>query len=311
MPHDHGVTFYDHDGEAIGAIARYIADGLSAGDRVIVIATKWHVAVLDDLLQLRGFNLVKERSTGCYLTLDAVQTLRLFMVDGSPDRASFTSHVGGIVDAAGRGGTAVRAFGEMVALLWDNGNVAAALELEALWNELAKRHVFSLLCAYPTQVLDSASLAAISSVCGLHSDVDPPLRYTAITDWSLSLEVGRESEVFLPVAESVVAARNFVAGVLERWGEEQVSWDAALVTTELATNAAIGGRSPFRVAIDRGGGVVRIAVEDVAPGQPQRRNATPDDSHGRGVHIVESLARRWGCDRFGEGKIVWAELGQQ
>jgi hypothetical protein len=306
-PHDHGVTFYDHDGEAIGAIARYVADGLSAGDRVVVIATEWHAAVLDDLLRLRGIDAGQERSKGSYLTLDAAQTLRLFMVDGSPDRALFTEHIGGIVDAAGRDGTAVRAFGEMVALLWDDGNVAAALELEALWNQLAETYAFALLCAYPTEAIGSATLSDISSVCGLHSDVNPPLRYTAMMNWSLSLDDGRKSEVFLPVKESVMASRNFVAGVLERWGEDPLFWDATLITSELATNAVREG-SAFRVVIDRGGGIVRIAVEDVAPGHPQRCTPTADDTHGRGVAIVESLARRWGCDRVGEEKTVWAEL---
>lgn len=307
VPHDHGVTFYDHDGEVIGAVASYVMDGLSAGDCVIVIATEWHVAVLDDLLQLRGIDPGQEWSKGRYLTLDAAQTLRLFMVDGSPDQALFTEHIGGIVDAAGRDGTTVRAFGEMVALLWDDGNVAAALELEALWNELARTYPFALLCAYPTRALDSASLADINSVCGLHSDVAPPLRYSAMTNPSLSLDDGRTSAAFLPVTESVMAARNFVADVLDRWGEDQLFWDATLIASELATNAAVGGRSPFRVVIDRGGGIVRIAVEDVAPGHPQC-TPTPDETHGPGGPIVESLARRWGCDRVGEGKVVWAEL---
>jgi hypothetical protein len=305
---DHEVTFYDHDGEAIGAIARYVVDGLSAGGRVIVIATEWHVAVLADLLKLRGIDLGRERSEGRYLALDAAETLGLFMVDGSPDRALFTEHIGELIHAAGRDGAVVRAFGEMVALLWDDGNVAAALELEALWNELSNTHAFDLLCAYPTRALGSATLADIHSVCGQHSDVGPPLRYTAMTDCSLSFDDGKRSEVFLPVTESVMAARNFVSRVLQDRGEEQLFSDAAHIISELATNAAVGGGSPFRVMVTHGGGILRIAVEDVAPRPALLRTPTIDDTQVHGLPFVESLARRWGCDRADEGWVVWADL---
>jgi hypothetical protein len=308
VPHDHAVTFYDHDGEAIGALARFVVDGLSAAERVIVIATEWHLAVLADLLKLRGIDVGRERSSGHYLTLDASETLSLFMVKASPERELFTEHIGELVEAAGRDGTAVRAFGEMVALLWDDGNIAAALELEALWNELAQTHAFDLLCAYPIRALDSATLANIHSVCGQHSDVGAPLRYTAMPDYSSSIGDGRTSEVFLPVTESVVAARNFVSGVLENRGEDQLVRDAASMTSELATHAAVTENSPFIVVVTHAAGVVRIAVEYVPPGRSRLRTPTRDDTQGHGLPVVEDLAWRWGCDRAGEGKVVWAEL---
>lgn len=307
-PHHHDVSFYDHDDEVVGAIERYVVDGLTGGDRVVVVVTESHLAALDDALQLRGIDPSEARSTGRYVTLDAVRTLELFMVDGSPDRTRFTTHIGSTVDAAARDGSRVRAFGEMVALLWDEGNVSGAIELEALWNGLAQTREFRLLCAYPTRALDSASLGEVSRVCELHSVVLPPARYGSASRPSTPVDDGRQSEVFVPVAEAVVAARNFATGVLERWGEHQLFWDAALITSELATNAVMAGRSPFRAVVDRGGGVVRIAIEDVAPGWPQRRTAMSEELNGRGVAIVESLARRWGCDDLGDGKVVWAEL---
>lgn len=307
-PHHHDVSFYDHDGEVVGGIARYVIEGLADDERVVLVATEAHLAALDDILQLRGVDPSRARATGRYLTFDAAETLASFMVDGSPDREEFMTRIGGIVDAARRDGSAVRAFGEMVALLWEDGNVEAAIELEALWNELAQTREFHLLCAYPTRALDSAALDDVGRVCELHSDVLPPLSYRSLTAPSAPLDDARHSEVFVPVAEAVVAARNFVTGVLERWGEHQLFWDSAIITSELATNAVMAGRSPFRVVVDRGDGVIRISIEDVAPGWPQRRRATPEDAHGRGVAIVESLARRWGCDRLGEGKVVWAEL---
>ena len=68
----------------------------------------------------------------------------------------------------------MRIYGEMVAVLWDQGNVAAAIELERLWNDLAIRHPFSLLCAYPTSAFHTdAGAEQFLQVCAQHSAVIP------------------------------------------------------------------------------------------------------------------------------------------
>jgi anti-sigma regulatory factor (Ser/Thr protein kinase) len=106
----------------------------------------------------------------------------------------------------------------------------------------------------------------------------------------------------------VPAARRFVAGVLKSWGEDALLSDAALITSELATNAVEHAGSPFRVCLRRADTAVRIAIEDVGPAQPQERTTTPDDCSGRGVAIVKKLATQWGCDVVADAKLVWAEL---
>lgn len=309
-PHAHGVSFYDRDEHAVALVADYVVDGLARGERVLLVVTEPHVAALDLALRSVGVEPQRARAAGRYVTLDAATTLATFMVDDLPDRDRFMFHVGGVIEAARADGSTVRAFGEMVALLWDEGNVAAALELESLWNRLADLQDFALLCAYPAAALGGAPLADVGRVCDLHSSVLPPSSYRGAlprTDAELD-EFGRWSEVFVPVPEAVPAARRSVAAILEGWSAEDVAWDAALVTSELATNAVRHGQSAFRLLVSRAPGVVRVAVEDVADGWPRRRDAAVDAFDGRGLAIVEALSDRSGCEERLGGKVTWAEF---
>jgi anti-sigma regulatory factor (Ser/Thr protein kinase) len=197
----------------------------------------------------------------------------------------------------------------MVAVLWQRGQVDAALGLEDHWNELAGRREFTLLCGDLVDSLAEATLAEVGRVCDAHTELVPPRSYSTPSVEDGAAETGGDrSEVFLPVASAVSAARRFVGGVLDSWGAEEVAWDAALVTSELATNALRHGASPFRASVCRMDGAVRIAVEDVAPGWPDRGAPTVTDVGGRGVAIVEALARRSGWHPLDEGKVAWAEL---
>ena len=58
----------------------------------------------------------------------------------------------------------------MVALPWEAGLIDAAVELEALWNELGVQYPFSLLCAYPAQAAACpGQLNALTEVCRAHT----------------------------------------------------------------------------------------------------------------------------------------------
>lgn len=311
-PHDHAVSFYDHEGEIVAGVARYVGEGLVRGERAVVVATGGHRAALDEALLGMGVDAPGARRSGHYVVLDAAETLASFMVDDMPDAAKFVEIVGGVVGTARADGSTVRAFGEMVALLWEIGNVAAAIELESLWNDLARHEQFTLLCAYPTTALDGARLSDVSRVCDEHSSVLPPSSYQSTTALDAADAADRErSELFVPVPEAVPAARRFVVATLEQWGEDALASDAALVTSELATNAVRHGASPFRAVVSRDSGVVRVAIEDVGPGWPELRAATARSCDGRGVAIVEAVAARAGCDALADGKIAWAEFEAQ
>lgn len=162
-PRDHEVLFYDVDHDLVEHLAGYVQEGLSTGESCLVIATPEHRAALR--VRVGDEVLTAAARDGAYVELDAEDTLRLFLLDGVPDVVLFDGTVGQFVrDQAVRG--PVRAYGEMVSLLWAQGSPRGALALEALWNQLRGSVGFSLLCAYPARDLGARGRAA---VCGTHS----------------------------------------------------------------------------------------------------------------------------------------------
>lgn len=304
MTDTHAVTFYDRDRQVEETVTSHIQGGLVRGERVVVIVSSDHAAGVERCALERGVRLDRARAEGRLVVLDAAKTLAAFMVGGTPDPRLFMLSVGGFISDAGADGTPLRAFGEMVALLWEQGNVAGALRLEELWNELAVTHPFSLLCAYPRSALDAVPLRDVSEVCALHTQVRADYAAPGPADGDGTAETA----VFVAVPQSVAAARRFVTQVLESWGRPDLLADAALVTSELATNAVRHAASPFRTDVDRDGAGVRISVTDLAPGQVVATAADFDDLNGRGVAIVQALSSRWGCDPAPGGKVLWAEL---
>jgi len=178
----HTVQFYDDDAFLVGTVARHISPALTSDGVAVVIATETHRVALDQELLLRGLELRSRKMHGRYLSLDAEETLREFMVEGWPDEPLFNATVGSVVSRAlGIAcGSQVACFGEMVALLWARGQRDAALRLEQLWNNLAERHSFSLLCAYPLASFEhEKDRRHFFNICGEHSDVNPAEGYPA------------------------------------------------------------------------------------------------------------------------------------
>jgi anti-sigma regulatory factor (Ser/Thr protein kinase) len=203
----------------------------------------------------------------------------------------------------------VRAFGEMVALLWAAGDVAGAIELEALWNDLAEVREFSLLCAYSMSALAGHDdLGSVGRVCELHSSVHPPRSYVDDADAATDADRDEHTELFLPLPVAVAAVRRLVTSALGTWGLGAVVPDATSAVSEMATNAIRHASSAFRVTIRRSDGVVRISVEDVGPARPKLVRAGPEQTGGRGVALVAELSQRWGFDPVPAGKIVWCEF---
>jgi DNA-binding HxlR family transcriptional regulator len=99
-----------------------------------------------------------------------------------------------------------------------------------------------------------------------------------------------------------------VIDTLRAWGEDHLVADAALLVTELATNAVRHASSPFRASVSRTGAAVRIAVEDLGTGEPRLRPADPERLGGRGVALVDAMSVTWGVDPAPAGKVVWCEL---
>jgi anti-sigma regulatory factor (Ser/Thr protein kinase) len=103
-------------------------------------------------------------------------------------------------------------------------------------------------------------------------------------------------------------ARRFVAETLRAWGYESVIPDAELLVSELVTNAVLHARSSARVELVRNGNILRIAVCDNSRALPRVRDYAPDAVTGRGMLLVDRIARRWGIDPNDGGKCVWFEV---
>src|SRR5579862_5287526 len=144
---DHFVQFYERDASLVNAVSGFIGAGLEAGESCIVIATEAHREEIEATLKARALDLAAMRAQGQYVSYDAAETLLRFMREGSPEPQHFMETVGRVIAEAAQEGRRVRAFGEMVALLWSAGNQAAAIRLEELWNELAQSYTFCLFCA--------------------------------------------------------------------------------------------------------------------------------------------------------------------
>jgi PAS domain S-box-containing protein len=183
--HDHAVQFYEDEAFMTDAVAKYIAPGVRNGHPVIVIATPPHRQAFAERLSEEGLDVDRATSHGVLTLLDARETLATFMNGDSPDPLRFRNTVGGLIQKthAGREHLPLRAFGEMVDLLWRDGNPEGAISLESLWNELAMTHSFSLVCAYAMSNFAKEEYAErFRRVCSEHRQVFPTERYTDSDD---------------------------------------------------------------------------------------------------------------------------------
>jgi hypothetical protein len=175
-PCEHLVQIYENPTAFLDSLEGFVAGGLRAGDGVVVIALPGHRLALADRLAACGFDLEDARARAQYIDLDADETLAQFMRDDSPDEKLFQWLVADLLARAGHGGRRVRAFGEMVAVLWGNGHNDATFRLEQLWHELCQEKAFSLFCAYPRTGFTQDAESSIAEICRTHSRVVPASR---------------------------------------------------------------------------------------------------------------------------------------
>ena len=146
---EHFVQFYEADTFLLNSLGEYTAAAIKAGEAAIVVATEAHRDELEARLREKGLDVTTAVEDGQLVLRDAAETLSKFMAGASPDPTRFTEIIGGVIALSAKGRPRVRIYGEMVALLWAEGNYDAAIRLEELWNELQHEHVFALFCAYP------------------------------------------------------------------------------------------------------------------------------------------------------------------
>jgi hypothetical protein len=155
-PHSHFVQLHDAtDTTALLAnIGRYLAEGLVRGEGAVVIATEAHRAGIPAAVAEAGFAPEAALRDGRLVLLDAHETLDRLLVDGQPNPQRFTEVIGSLMRTLGArtGRRGIRAYGEMVGVLWTAERYAAAIRLEELWNTLLADGGFELFCAYPIDV---------------------------------------------------------------------------------------------------------------------------------------------------------------
>jgi anti-sigma regulatory factor (Ser/Thr protein kinase) len=307
-PRGHVVQFYDCHDVLVETVGNYLANGLRDGDIAVIIATPEHAAAFVEELGDAGLDAEAAARSGRLVVLDAAETLASFMDDDRPDAAAFDAVIGNVLRAASGGGRRVRAYGEMVALLWERGNVAGAMELEDLWNELGSRVAFSLFCAYPSQPTDGDG-DAFNHVCHAHSAVLGlgPDRGSE-SEHGANVALTQQARQFPAAASAPRAARSFVTETLRRWSLDPLVDAAAIVVTELATNAVRHAHTAFVVAITVRANGVEIAVRDGSRMPPVAREPDLSPLTGRGLLLIAALAHGWGTQDLDGGKLVWAEL---
>ena len=181
MNDGHLVQYYEKEGFLYDRVTDFMSEGLRGSDAAVLIATRAHRDGVESRLARRGVDLSQLTAGGRYHALDAQETLSRLMVDGTPDPRRFADTIGPVIRTARSGDRRVLAFGEMVALLWAEGNRDAAIRLEELWNDLARKETFALLCAYPISHFDDAGYAEpFAEINAAHSWVTPAESYSVV-----------------------------------------------------------------------------------------------------------------------------------
>jgi MEDS: MEthanogen/methylotroph, DcmR Sensory domain len=334
----HVVQFYGHEEELADRVAGYLLGALQHDGAAVVIATTAHRRAFEGRLTRAGVDLAAAARAGTYRTLDAADTVRALTTGGQLDRGAFDRVIGSLIADAGQGERPVRAYGEMVALLWDAGLVNDAVQLEEMWGSLGLSHSFSLFCSYPARsVTGDGHLEAFAEVCRLHGSVvggwpapaGPGATRAPAGPGATRAPAGRgatrapsgrgatrvpappardASRAFALSGDAPAAARHFAVDAVRRLGAADLADDTALVVTELAANAIVHAQTGFTVDLSASPDVLRITVRDASPLPPASAADLPAlPLHGLGA--VDALASRWGVERLGHsGKLVWVEL---
>jgi hypothetical protein len=305
----HVVQFYGHEEELADRVAGYLLGALQDDGVAVVIATAAHRRSFERRLTRAGVDLAAAARAGTYRTLDAGDAVRALTTGGQLDRGAFDRVIGRLIADAGQGERPVRAYGEMVALLWDAGLVNDAVQLEEMWGSLGLSHSFSLFCSYPARsVTGDGHLEAFAEICRLHGSVVGGWPAPANPSAPRAPAGPSATRAFALSGDAPAAARHFAVDAVRRLGAADLADDTALVVTELAANAIVHAQTGFTVDLSAAPDVLRITVRDASPLPPASAADLPAlPLHGLGA--VDALASRWGVERLGHsGKLVWVEL---
>jgi len=221
----HVLQFCDDDQALTLAAADFLAEGIASGQAVVAFATPARREAMRDHLRTRGLDVEYLERESRFTIHDARATLATFMAGDMPDPRKFSHSVGAAVErlCEANHGADVRAFGEMVSLLWQDGNTRAAIRLEELWNELTETYPLALLCSYAGGGFLAATAAGDrAAVVRLHTHILDPGSADLLSEPNLP--------AYRSLAERTVA--------LERELEERTALEARLREALVAQKVA-------------------------------------------------------------------------
>jgi len=170
----HSVHFYDTNEALIERLCGIVSSGLNIGNAVLIVATQDHRDQLVGALEQNGVAVKTHIREERFVMCDAKEMLSRFMVGRMPDTGLFLASMGKLLADAKKSARSKEqglvVFGEMVGVLWDEGNKAGALSVERLWNDILNETAFHLHCAYPRALFDEDE-AGMTNICDSHSHV--------------------------------------------------------------------------------------------------------------------------------------------
>lgn len=277
---DHVVQFYEDDAFLVERLSEFVAAGAAAGEGVVVIATAPHREATLASLDSRGVDAGLLVKSGRLVMLDARETLRQLCFNGEPNEERFGRVIGVLLDRLMAGGR-VRAFGEMVALLWEDGKPDAAIKLEEIWSRCCERGGLEVFCAYPMRAFRAARAAPqFERVCRVHSRVRP-------------------AESFWPQAGLTEAQLRQVAALQQR---------AGALEGEVAERAVVDENARHLAAIVEGSDDAIISknlhgiVTSWNPAAQRIFGYTAEEVIGRSVTLLIP------ADRLGEEEMILSRL---
>ena len=170
-PKDHFLQVYESDDVLIDSLEAYVCSGIVKGDGVVIVATEAHLISLNERLE-RIFNVKKLMADKQFIPLNADIILEMILVHDTVDEQKFMLLINDILSMVRQNKeNRIRVYGELVAILWRQGNRNAVLTLEKLWDKLCKTGAISLFCAYPKDGFSQDEINSIQEICHCHNCV--------------------------------------------------------------------------------------------------------------------------------------------
>jgi hypothetical protein len=221
----HAVQFYEDEAYLVSSVSDFLAAGLALGQSVIAVATREHCDGFRRQLRSCGIDVDLALLRGQLSLVDAEEMLATFMDGPLPNANRCREAIVNVLRRHSRPSTTAphRVFGEMVDVLSTAGFIEGALQVERIWNELARAHRFSLLCGYSMRgFADGSHASHLELLCHEHEHVIPTERYTQMAEdarlreitrlqqraLALETEIERRKELECTLREALIKAET-------------------------------------------------------------------------------------------------------